>query len=72
MNSATRVEVGCRFHVVRIYSDGYKRSSSHVGLAEGARAALGTTRVTSGVVLRDGTTGKRYSIEEIQKLGLAS
>ena len=61
-----------RYHVVRIFENGYARMSSHADIYEGACAAVVASRnAISSVVLRDGTTGKRYSIDETIATGFA-
>lgn len=56
-----------RYHIVRITAEGYSRLSSHpdrdVARAETLAAS---TRAHDPVVLRDGDTGKRFSVAELR------
>lgn len=53
-------------HVVAIDNDGYHRISSHAKFDEAKQAALSHYRPGNPVVLRDGRTGQRYSVEELK------
>jgi hypothetical protein len=54
-----------RFHVVRIYSDGYVLVASYADRAEARSHVLRIPLNTCGCVLRDGNTGRRYCVEEL-------
>lgn len=56
-----------RFHVVRIYSDGYSLMRSFADRTEARQMVLRDPLRTGGCVLRDGNTGKRFSREELQR-----
>lgn len=59
-----------RYHVVRITAEGYSRLSSHATHEAGAAETLAAcARARDPVVLRDGTTGKRFSVAEIRSHG---
>jgi hypothetical protein len=55
-----------RFHVVRIYSDGYSLMGSFADRSEARDMVLRDPLRTGGCVLRDGNTGKRYSVAELR------
>jgi hypothetical protein len=63
-----------RFHVVMVSQTGYSRISSHKSLPEAADATVALHRrfVCSGAVLRDGRTGKRYSVRGLIAGGYVS
>lgn len=54
------------YYVVRIYTKGYSVESVHQSFDEAA-ASVVKGRVSSSVVLRDGRTGKRYSVAELRQ-----
>lgn len=54
-----------RFHVVAI-SKGYHLLASHPTFEAAAKEAMARNRNHYAIVMRDGTTGKRYSIAELQ------
>jgi recombination DNA repair RAD52 pathway protein len=56
-----------RFHVVGI-SKGYHRLASYETMAEAVTDILGRSLRSMGCVLRDGTTGKRYCVNECRAL----
>ena len=55
-----------RFHVVRIYTDGYALLRSFQERHEARDMALRDSLRSGGCVLRDGNTGKRFSVEELR------
>ncbi len=57
-----------RFHVVAISSTSYMRVASFETFEEAAKAANEKPFRTFAVVVRDGNTGKRYSLAEVRQM----
>lgn len=57
-----------RFHVVAISSNAYMRVASFETFDDAAKAANEKPFRTFAVVVRDGNTGKRYSLAEVREI----
>jgi hypothetical protein len=55
------------FHVVAVSTRGYALLASYKNRQEAIQDALTRNRRSYSIVLRDGTTGKRYCIAELEK-----
>lgn len=55
-----------KYHVVGITTKGYHLVESYENREEGIRAAVSHDRRSMSIVFRDGTTGKRFSIVELE------
>lgn len=62
-----------RFHVVAVSTTCYRLRASHATMREAADdAVLRSRMMQSAVIVRDGNTGKRYSVRELIDAGHAS
>lgn len=55
-----------RFHVVAVTTRGYHLLKSYTTKADAIADALSRSLTSYGVVMRDGTTGKRYCQAELR------
>ena len=61
--------MSAKFHVVAIFCSGYLARSAHETIREAYEAAQSDPlRRSNAIVVRDGSTGKRYSMRELEQI----